>query len=252
MGIYKYHNYLNKDIVLLVNREITEYDMESAGFNIIKNFNLLPLEEIYKLEKMDKKSRHIEIGMIQKQNKELVSKMSEMFIYLRKKFIEENKLNDEDILSIKKDAIITLKRCKNTYIEGITFREKNIYSSYYYINKYEFYYNKTQLHVKGINDEKLKLHENYMLEFIKTYAKMNEISPKKRTVKFVVDFSKFYKNKQLEIGFYRELNNQSLYRLKDVYFDGEFIGVENIKDKNYVDISYNYLNYIVPLSSLLI
>ena len=44
--LYKRSIYLNRDIDYLFNSEIIEYDIQEAGFNIIKYFKLLSESEI--------------------------------------------------------------------------------------------------------------------------------------------------------------------------------------------------------------
>lgn len=249
--LYQKHLYLNKNIHFLVSNEIIEYDIKSAGFNIIKKYKLLSDDKIRYLETLEKKQRQIQIGLYQREDKELIHKLNDKFIEVRKMFFEANELKDEDILSIKRDAIVTLKRCKHTEFDNIVFVEKNIYSSYYYLNNYEFYYNNDKVDVKGISDEMLKLHREYFLDFLYNFFKMNEISSRKKTIELINDFAYYYKEKKLHIGYYRELNSQSLFRIKEKLF-GEQIGVKNISIIDMVDISYNYLNYVLPLVSILV
>ena len=64
--LYEKHNYLNKDIEYLISREIIEYDIKSAGFNLIKQYKLLDDAKILHLESLSKKQRQITIGLYQK------------------------------------------------------------------------------------------------------------------------------------------------------------------------------------------
>ena len=61
MSLYEKHNYLNKNIRLIVNEKLTEYDIKDAGFNIIKRDKLLDYKMIKKLELMNKQDRNIYI-----------------------------------------------------------------------------------------------------------------------------------------------------------------------------------------------
>lgn len=249
--LYQRHNYLNKNISYLVANEIIEYDIKSAGFNIYKKFNLVDDYKIKKLEKMNRAERQMQIGWYKKFDKTLSKKENEKLVEVRKWFFEQNGLTDEDIISIKKDAILTTKRCLITEWDNINFVEKNVYTSYYYLNNFEFYYNKDVIHVKGIKDDKLELHKDYMIDFLHTFFKMQEISKRKKIIEFIKEFSFYYRLKKLDIGYYRELNSQSLYRLHDSLYD-EPIGIEFIGDVNKIDIGYNFIKYVVPLISLLI
>lgn len=183
---------------------------------------------------------------------ELKKVFKEKFIEIRKWFFEQNDIKDEEVLSIKKDAIFTLKRCLNTEYDNINFIEKNIYTSYYRINKNEFYYNKNNIAVKGISDELLVHHNNYMLDFLSIFFKMNEISKRKKIIELMKEFSYYYKNRNLEIGYYRELNKDCLFRLKNELYNENVLVDNYFGDINNLEIYYNYTNYIIPLISILI
>jgi hypothetical protein len=172
-------------------------------------------------------------------------------VEVRKWFFENNDIKDEDILSIKKDAIMTTKRCFVTEFDNIIFAEKNIYTSYYYLNNYEFYYNRDKIDVKGIGDDLLELHQEYMLDFLFNFFRMNEISKRKSVIDLLKDFAYNYKKKELDVDYYRELNSQSLFKIHERLF-GEKIGLKYTKEKDSLDISYNYMNYVVPLISILV
>jgi hypothetical protein len=249
--LYQRHNYLNKDIEYIISNEIIEYDIQSAGFNIMKKFKLLDDHKIKYLESLGKKQRQIQIGLYQRQDRSLVKALNEKFVEVRKWFFENNNIKDENVLSIKKDAIMMTRRCFETQWDNITFAEKNIYTSYYYLNKYEFYYNKNGIDVKGISDDLLKLHEEYMLDFLYNFFTMNEISNRKKVIELLKDFSYYYKKKQLDIGYYRELNSQSLFKINERLF-GQMIGLQRIGNVDKVDIEYNYMKYVVPLISILV
>lgn len=252
MYLYEKHNYLNKDIEYLINNEITEYDIKSAGFNLIKKYNLLDNKRIEHLESLSKKRRQITIGLYQRDNLEFRNALNEKFVEIRKIFFESNDLKDDEILSIKKDAIVTLRKCFYTEFDNIEFADKNVYSSYFYINNFEIYINEKDIHLKGISDSKLKLHEDYMLDFLHKLFRMIETSSnKKYIINNIKEFISFYKSKMLHIGYYRELNADSLYKL-DMDFLDEHVGLEWTKSLDNIDISYNYLRYIVPIINILL
>ena len=125
-------------------------------------------------------------------------------------------------------------------------------SSYFYINKFEFYINEKRLDLKGISDEKLKLHEPYMIDFLyKIFRLFETNSNKKYIIDNLREFISFYKDKRLHIGYYRELNKDSLYKL-DKEFLNDYIGVEYTNTLEGIDISYNYLKIIIPIVNILL
>jgi hypothetical protein len=234
-----------------VSQEIIEYDIKSAGFNLIKKYKLLNDKKIEHLESLDKKKRQIMIGLYEKNDKELKKNLNLAFVDARRIFFESNNLQDDDILSIKKDAIITTKRCDKLIFDNVEFVEKHIYTSYYYINKFEFYLGTTGIDVKGINDEKLELHKDFMLDFLFKIFKMMETTSREIIIKNIKEFSYYYKTKQLEIGYYRELNKDSLFKLHHTLLK-TMVGVVDTDDVSDIDINYNFMHYIIPIINLLI
>ena len=252
--LYKQDKYLNKDIEYLIGNEIIEYDIKEAGFNIIKCFNLLSQTEINRLEKMSKQERKIEIGLMQNRQRDLKDKLKNGFVECRRIFMNTNNLDEDSILSIKKDALFILKPCVHTKFKNIEFVEKNTYTSYYYLNKLEFYYNDDRVDVKGINDNKLELHRNGFLMFLQDLFRCKETEDDLITLKFIKEFSYEYKKFMLPVEFYRELSKDSLYRFKRKFLDDN-IYINDISDeyaKELLDIHYNFTHYIIPFMKILI
>lgn len=250
-SLYEKHNYLNKNISYIINQEIIEYDIQSAGFNLIKYFKLVTNDKIQYLESLPRQHRQIQIGLYQKEDRTLIRRLNDAFKAARKLFFEANHIEDDDVISIKKDAIIMGRRCNKEKFDNISFREKNEYSSYYYLNKYEFYFNAYGVDVKGINDKLLLLHRDYMLDFLYNFFKMNETSPRKSVIRMIKDFSFYYKEQKLPIDYYRQLDSNSLFMLKQKYRN-EMVGVKFIDDITKIETGYNYMQYVVPLISILV
>ena len=252
--LYESHNYLNKNISSL-KLPIKEYDMKEAGFSLIKEFDLLPSNQIIQLSQYTKQIRTIEIGKLIENDSKLGRNLMECFIKARKKFFENNNLNDIDILSIKKDAIFVIKKtCHNLkFGDNIEFVMKNRYTSYYYFNKCEFYYSSInkKLDIKGVS------YKNHPLfEEIKNIFHCNEIIKNEDIVyKKLQLFRNNYLNYKLPLECYRLLSPNNNYRFKTKkgmkFFD---INVDDIEEdkKEELDISYNYLHFIQPLIEIII
>ena len=130
--LYKRDTYLNKDIPYLFGKNIYEYDIHHAGISITREFSLLPEESIDKIEQKAKNKKEIAtlLGLIQREDKEFKEKLAKGFVKARQLFFESNGIEDNEILSIKKDAIFTLKPCKKVTFGFIEFNMKHLYSSY--------------------------------------------------------------------------------------------------------------------------
>lgn len=245
-SIYKKDLFINENIPYIFNREITEYDMSDAGFSLIKQFKLLSDKEIKHLEKIGKQQRKVEIGLIQRENDTLKENLKVAFQEARRIFIEENKLDNNDIISIKKDAIITTKVCYTNKIgDYINFRPKHNYTSFILLNKrLELYYSPYEFDVKGISDELLNYHEDYMIKFLKTFFRYMENDSSSNTLEFLRRFIDKYKRRELELGYYRNFNQNSDFRVLNDDTTYMEYWEEDIND---IDITYNFYNILLKL-----
>jgi hypothetical protein len=251
--LYEKDLYINPNIPFIFNTHIYEYDMKEAGFSLIKQFKLLDKDNIVKLEAIGKKERTIKIGVLQNKIPGLKENLKACFALARQKFFELNELTNNDIISIKKDAIFVTKECKYQKItELINFRPKNEYTSYIQLNKHlEFYYNFDKLDVKGLSDENYELHKDYMIKFIKTFFLKMETSNESDILRFYRTFIDKYKERGLEVGYYRTFDNKSKFELLDNDDNVEYNDFwEDEKDR--LDISYNYTNVILKLVKILL
>lgn len=251
--LWERHYYTNHDIEFLINSEIVEYDIKSAGLSLAKEFKYLSEETIEKLENMTKADRNRRMGILKINNKQLSKNENNALVEARKLFIKSNNLNVNNIISIKKDAVFVTQRCNNRKFGNIEFVPKNKYTSYMELNRLEFYYNSNRLDVKGIDDVMLSKHEEYMLEFFKTYLSLLESGNESRLKEYITNFVYRYKSRLLDIEYYREFNVTSAYRLKDM-IENNVYGIDTIDSTGfeYINISYNYFNYLVPLCTMLI
>lgn len=246
-SLYKRDLYLNRNVQLLKGQLIIEYDLKSANTSLCREYNLLPEEKIQELEYFPKQKRVETIGKMQRKDKEFKQKLKDAFLDIRRRFFFENDIEDGDILSVKKDAIFCLREVSHTEFGSCRFVKKNVYTSYLYANSLEFYYSPPgisgdgRIDVKGIGDNALKLHEDFMLKFLTRFFFHLENSSKKTLYGFISRFITKYKHLELDIGYYREFNNLSMVRLNDsneMYEDPTFIPYQ---DRHaHLDISYNF------------
>lgn len=241
------------DIDYIISKNIIEYDMKNAGYNLIKFFNLLPDDKIDYLNSLNKYNRTIQIGLYSRDDKKFASELTKSFSKLRKIFFDENNLENKNILSIKKDAIFVIgKECKKTKFKNIEFVKKNKYTSYHRFDNIEMYYRSlnNSLDIKGINNELLYQNEDF-LSFLKKAFYLIETDNDKQFISFMKKFIKKYKERNLDINFYRELSPDSVFVLNEnVIGSSDYLKIgisnSNIKIED-LDISYNYKKYILPL-----
>jgi hypothetical protein len=255
--IYENDQYLNKDIPFIISNMIREYDIHSAGINIWLWKNAISKKEYNYLSSLEKSDRNIQTGLMMRENPKLSEILKSGFEEIRYQFMKLNNLFDEDILSIKKDAIFIINKTPiQTIIDNIEFVNKNTYTSYYYLNNIEFYYyvRDDKLDIKGISDVVLEQHQDYFLDFLKKVFKLAERSDTKIIRKKIREFSAKYKNFELDTEYYRELNYESLFKVYNFQVKGELLAMADISKSmikdGFIDTSYNYMRYIIPLINI--
>jgi hypothetical protein len=260
-GLYMKDNFLRKDIDILINKPIIEYDLKSANTSLCKYYNLLDKKTIKKIEMMPKHDRVVTIGKLQRADKVFKENLKQAFKDIRLKFFKENNIDENDVLAIKKDAIFMLKPCNYTQFGECNFIPKNEYTSYIYLNRQlEVYFNRMgicdappKVDVKGISDISLKKHEGYLLEFLARLFTHLEDGNRTALFKFINNFVSKYKHRHLPVGYYREFNNLSIFRVNEwdaTFSDDTFLPFEYPQE--HLDIDYNFANVIIPIINLLI
>lgn len=224
--------WLNPNIEYLFNDDIIEYDIHDAGFSLIQQYQLLPPEKIKELERIPRGiQRHIQVGVLQRDDKEFSKRLTDKFTEVRALFMMMNQLKDDSIISVKKDAIYTIGKVKRTTFGKVKFMEKNHYSSYIRfpdISNLELYYGENGIDVKGMGDAAVNRHRLYMLEFLRKSIKSIEEQDSSVKRKFMRFFNQ-YKFDELDEEFYIEFNNVS-------------------RDQNKL---FNYANLLIPLLKII-
>ena len=233
----------NRDYPFIYNNEIIEWDIKSANTSLMSYYNLQPEKVIQKLASMAKSQREIAVGKLMRKDKEFSRNLEESFNKIIQEFMDTNELSWDDIVSVKKDAVF-VKNHKIAHSEfgAVHFIPKNQYKHALLLPKYEIYISDSVTDVKGIPNEKLSLHEDGMLDFIRTT--MDSASEMSHLQSFFKEYVTAYKRKELEFDAYREFSSDSFFRI-----GGEFPMMTDAMiedDMDFIDISYNYINVIIP------
>lgn len=242
--------YINSDYVYLKNVSITEWDIKSAGLSVLKFKNCLPQDELDRLSELDKHTRTIQEGLLQKNHKELSEIIINTLSQVRQYFVAVNSIKDDQILSIKKDAIFLVNKTPDKVLikEYFNFRKKNTYTSYINFEKKEFYYDSYRdiLDTKGLSKEAVEKQSDYLLKDIKKFLRSAERLDASNMFVLLSNYRLKYLNKELPLETYRELTTGK-FRL------GKYLA-ENVSDDmiNDIDISQNYMNFILPMIQVMI
>lgn len=244
--LYKSDTFINDNIFYLFNKTIYEYDMKSAGYNLSRAYKLLPEDKLEELGRLKKDRRSIEIGNIQRANPEYKERLKQAFEEARRMFFEANNLQSDEIISIKKDAIFTTKYCNCTkFLDYIEFRPKHEYSSYIRLNKkIELYYSDSQLDIKGLGDEIIEYHKDYMISFIRLFFQKMETEDAATVLGFMRRFIDKYKRRELPVGYYRRFDRDPRF---DTFDDGIKFYEYWEDQKEDLDISFNYIEVLIKL-----
>lgn len=233
---------------------LVEYDMRDGGLSIIKENKMLPPYMIERLEKIPKGvQRNSFIGKL-KHNEmysDVPKQQNEKFKEYRLLFGERNRLTNDNIFAVRKDAIFVKKFCYETKIGTyIEFREKNIYDAFMRINNIEFYWKRDKtIDVKGIVDTVIHKHDGYLnlmiWEFMRYLVSFDNDAAKKYIVN-IIDKYKFF---ELHPEYYRMYDNRSGYQtiLNGQVHLVDNVGVSQIPSTN---IGYNFTNLFVPMLRL--
>lgn len=237
------------DISYLTNVFIYEYDISKANINILFSKNLIDKSTYEFLYGAQRMVRQVYIGKLCR-DKSISDALKSGIIEAKKYFFEANGIEDRDVLSIKNDAVFLInKRPQITKFGLINFMEKNKYTSFFKLGNMEYYYyynNITKdeyIDIKGISDESLKLHEQYMLQLIKDIFYSIQINGPEISMRMLKDAYMEYIQLKLPVGFYRNFNSDSMYHFKFQSPTGTGYIFDNINEnqKNIIDISYNLI-----------
>jgi hypothetical protein len=237
-------SYYTSRLPYLIGQYITEYDIIKANINILYHYGVIDKALYDYLYLSDKGYRESYIGKLQRDNPEVSTIKSKGIMEFRKRFIEANGINPQDIISIKGDALFVIgSLCKYTKFENIEYRIANRYNAYMKIRFMEVYYGfdpisgDEVIDIKGIKDDKLELHRDHMMRFLcdMFYKLLNEGAEE------AIKLSQQY----LEVVLTKSSPDVEYYRSFDV-FSGFNIRTDNLSYYlpylNYGDSMIPYIN----------
>lgn len=234
-------------IPFIIDGVINEYDISKANISILKDAGYLEDTKYIDLYKSPKQYREIYIGKLQGSNPEVAQALSNGFKEARRKFIELNNINDNNIIDIRKDSIstVSVKADKLQVSPHVVFKKSGQYTSFYRLKFVDIYYNydvvtgTEVISPRGLGSSKY-LHEEYMLDFLSElfYTVRLDIN---KALDIINNFYVNYINLKLPIGYYREFNGQSMFKFNISDFSTTYIlDLEDTDQyKSQLDISFN-------------
>jgi hypothetical protein len=242
-----------------ISGRIVEYDIKSANISVLRDSNIITQEDYDRLSILPKLEREREIGIREKLDPTLYKSIQEGICEARNKLASFNELNDTSIIRIANDAVYinsnnNLKYLKfGNYIEFRPKSEYNVYCNLKGIIIFCKFEDDGNIHIdiKGLGNS-ISYHQNYMIYTIMSTITLLERSGVEDSIDYISDICKRYLTLELPIEYYREFNNDSIYRFKHefaLHDDGKVktfnFGISDfsILDNSYkqcLDINYNY------------
>lgn len=249
--LYKKTSYLRPG--LMVFNRITEYDIRSANISSLRNAKKIRKATAEGIQALSGKDRKVIVGKMEKLDPELKKTIAAQITKAKREFFMGNGIQDDDVLSIKNDAIFIIgRKLRNTVFGEMEFRPKNVYAGYLYIEKLEIYYDKEHgsVTIKGINDDILDHpdHRKGMLSFLTSVMSYLEMDRRDALRRYLIEFSEDYKAKRLPKEYYREMNRSNIYRTNMEISEFTYC-MSEIADSEIGDVNgvYNYTRFVLPI-----
>lgn len=235
------------NIGYLIDVPIQEYDISKANINTLRDANAISEEQYQYFLHCPKIEREIEIGKMQGRDASINPIIKNGIENARRIFMEINGIDDSQILAIRNDAIMVMgdRPMRLDITDRVKFRLDAEYRSFYKLQFAFMYYNfdliskKEVLDIKGLGEASVSLHRSYMLDFFAELFYTAQIEGIEPAIKLLSIFYSKYINKELDVGYYRELNPQSAYKIDKRFVGCESIYTDYMPDLKPVDISFN-------------
>ena len=224
--------------------EIFEYDISKANISILLQYGYISPQEFDMYSQMSRMQRQIAIGRLQ-QNPMYSSAISRGFEEARKNLIISNNIKEDEIVSIKKDALYVMNRLNVTDFGNIHFTLRGTYSMFLICMGLEIYFfwdertDDYDIQIKGISDDKLYLHEAFIsiiCDILRNVQKQDIQS----AMIMISQIRGKYDSGELPTECYREFNSSSCYRIKGMdYGVIDLTQDEMLTLLPHIDKSYN-------------
>lgn len=253
LNLTKKTNYLNKNLKYVKKSLITEYDMKSAGLNILTDKGIFSSKQRKEFLNIPKEERNILIGKFLMKNKKVINVLEDGFAEMRYKFIIDNHIDPDDILSIKKDAFFIINKYSidENITELVKIRPKNTFSTYINILNREHYYNAdtNKLIVKGYSKDIIGILEKSTFKILKDVLSYDNLNNKDQIFIDLVTFKDNLITYNLSKEYYYDFIEHG-YVVKNYNNTKSYI-IENVEEEERKYISYDtafkFINELIRL-----
>ena len=219
---------------------IREYDIKAANINILLHENAITQAQYDYLSNLPKMYREIDVGNMIRKDVSVYNTISGGITEAKLKLLTENAVDPLSVIRIANDAVYinSSVELNKTQFDNITFVMKKEYNVMINLNNVllfiSLFGDSYDVDIIGISDDLLFAHEKF-ITFVCDLVYRIERVGNKDAIDFYQDFYEKYINKQLDIGYYRELNSNSCYTT----IGALKYGLWNVDSLDSIDIGYN-------------
>lgn len=250
-SLYKKSSYLTP--LQSIQNRIFEYDIKAANISVLRASGKVEDKTLDKLESLDKAAREVAVGMMIKKNRDIWKLITKGIARAREDLFAANQVQDYEVVAIHNDAVlISGRKLKVTKFGPVEFKLKGQYAAFQQINKTELYYDRKakRVDIKGVKDTVLQEpdHQNGMLQFFTRVFEFLIYDQHDQLRKYLIEFTRAYKAKELPHCYYRELSSDNCYRTTFEVAGFEYNLDEIGKaDLDIINPIFNYRRFILPL-----
>jgi len=238
--------------------QITEVDMADAGMTVIREEGLLSHRQIEWLEGLPKGERSVAVGRLsrdraQENGPTLADAITQGIRRRVEAMLALNEVSEDRILSVKRDAVFVVGPPPGRlFLHGTTtrFRLKSSYTAFARLGRVELYGvpRRGTADLKGIPEHKRELHAEFCTRLALDVLGMVERGDRIEAAATLQLFRSDYIAHRLPVGFYREFNPESAFRVAAgrLRFTVEALGSDVPREQ--LDITLNVRNVISPLA----
>ena len=227
---------------------IYEYDISKANISILLAKGIISMEDYERYVQMDRMERQIKIGILQRDNAMAKKILEDGFLESRRLLFTNNNIQNDEVISIKKDAVFVTRPLGNTVFGFINFALKNEYKMMLKIDnpKYEFYFAYDEeseccnIDIKGVKDDSLPLHNDTWIQFFCNVFTDLQYKDFSKALAYINDFGRKYINMQLPIEYYREFNSKSHFMLHSGFVSEFSIDRADDSIRGSINPEFNY------------
>ena len=208
--------WMNPSIEYVIRQNIVEYDMQQASLNVSRRFHLIPDEKIDILERMPKEKRTKDVGLMQRNNKELSDNIINGILQTRKEFIQTNQLTEDHIVTLHSDALMFIQnKVIKDKIHGVPFIQKHAWTSYLRYGRVEMFYIDGTIDYKNIPKPMLQQHTLGLNQYLLKIFRMLEDNDWD-IFEYLSRFQKMYLQDKLDECYYIPFGNTGAHKFENL------------------------------------